>query len=138
MTDLKTKPTGRSVSAFVAAIEDRNRRRECRELLKLMREVTGLRPKLWGSSIIGYGTYHYRYATGREGDWFLTGFSPRKSAISIYIMSGFSGSGNLMKKLGKHKTGVGCLYVRKLEDVDQLVLRELIRDSVEKLKKMYP
>lgn len=138
MAELKTRPTRAGVTRFVAALEDPRRRKESRELLRLFREVTGKRPVLWGTSIIGYGQYHYRYRSGREGDWMVTGFSPRKQALSIYIMPGFGRYTALMKRLGKYRTGVSCLYVRKLEDVDVDVLRELVAASVADMATLYP
>lgn len=135
MADQKTKPTQKSVTAFVNAVDSERKRADSKTLIQLMSKVTGHKPKMWGPSIIGFGKYHYRYETGHEGDWPLTGFSPRKSAISLYIMSGFSKYPDLMKKLGKHKTGKSCLYINKLEDVDMRVLERLIRESVKFVKK---
>lgn len=127
----KTKPTAASVSAFLGAIEDPERRADCKALARLMRRATGKTPKMWGPSIVGYGSYHYRYASGREGDWMLTGFSPRKRDLTVYVMSGFPRHAALMKKLGKFKTGKSCLYLTRLADVDQEVLEELVRASAE-------
>lgn len=135
MAELKTKPNDGSVEAFLDAIPDAEKRQDSFALLKLMKEVTGAQPKLWGSSIVGFGSYHYKYESGREGDWFLTGFSPRKRDLTLYIMAGFSRYDELMKKLGRHKTGKSCLYVKRLADVDLATLRELIRRSVEHLAK---
>jgi hypothetical protein len=132
MAELKTQPTGASVGAFLNGIEDAKKRKDAKAVHKMMREITGKRPKMWGPDIIGYGSYHYRYASGREGEWFLTGFSPRKQALTLYIMSGFYGEEPLLKKLGKYKTGKACLYLKKLEDVDEGVLRKLIEKSVGK------
>lgn len=137
MSDLKTKKNTASVSKFINAVENETRRSDAKELLKIFKEVTGMKPTMWGTSIVGYGSYHYKYASGREGDWMLTGFSPRKQNMSIYIMSGFKEFPELMKKLGKHKTGVGCLYVNKLEDIDIKVLKQLIKKSVSYMKKTY-
>ena len=131
MAELKTKKNNASVSAFLATVEDDQKRRDCKAVVKIMKEVTGARPKMWGASIVGFGSYHYKYASGREGDWMLTGFSPRKQNLTLYIMDGFKGRAALMKKLGKHKTGKSCLYVKKLEDIEMDVLRELITRSVE-------
>ena len=103
-----------------------------------MRRATGKRAKMWGPSIIGFGSYHYRYASGQEGDWMITGYSPRKQAITLYIMPGFKQFDSLMKKLGKHKTGKSCLYINKLDDVDEGVLETLITKSVEHMRKTYP
>ena len=137
MAKLKTKPTKASVSAFVNAVEDDTKRKDCRVLLKLMKSVTGKKPVIWGTSIIGYGNYHYKYKSGREGDWPITGFSPRRQNISIYIMPGFSKYQSLMNKLGKYKTSVSCLYVKKLDDIDQDILRKLVERSVADMQKMY-
>ncbi len=130
MAELKTKPNKASVKAFIDGVEDEQRRKDARAILKLMKEVTGKRPKMWGPSIVGFGSYHYKYASGREGDWFVAGFSPRKQNMTLYIMSGFKGHDKLLAKLGKHKTGKACLYINKLEDVDLKVLRELVKRSV--------
>lgn len=138
MATLKTQPTRKSVSAFIATIKDPARRTDCRKVMQLMKKATGARPQLWGPSIVGYGSYHYKYASGREGDWFLTGFSPRKQNLTVYIMSGFSRHGALLKKLGKHKTGSSCLYLNSLTDVEVAVLRELIEESVRFLAKKGP
>ncbi len=106
--------------------------------MKLMSEITGNRAKMWGPSIVGYGKYHYKYESGREGDFFLTGFSPRKQALTIYIISGFSINPKLMEKLGKYKTGKSCLYVKKLDDLDRSVLAQLVKESVAYIRKKYP
>jgi len=129
MAELKTKENDQSVEAFLNTVEHNKRREDSFVLLKLMAEVTGERPRMWGDSIIGYGKYHYQYASGREADWFLAGFSPRKQSLTLYIMSGFDQYDSLLEKLGKYKTGKSCLYVNKLEDVDLDVLRELVRQS---------
>jgi len=134
MAELKTKKTAASVEAFLNAVEHDKRRADGFALLEMMREITGEEAAMWGESIVGFGSYHYKYASGREGDWFLAGFSPRKRNLTVYIMSGFDGYEALLAKLGKHKTGVGCLYINKLEDVDVQVLRELIRRSVEHMR----
>jgi hypothetical protein len=131
MAELKTRPNYESVEVFLDSIPDDRRRQDGRAILKLMKEITGEEPQMWGSSIVGFGNYHYRYASGREGDWFKTGFSPRKQSLTLYIMSGFEGHEDLLARLGRHKTGKGCLYVNRLEDVDQEVLRELIRRSIQ-------
>ncbi len=130
MADVKTKKNRASVQQFLAGVENEKRRKDARAVLKLMREVTGEKPAMWGPSIVGFGSYHYRYESGREGDWMLTGFSPRKQALTLYIMGGFPRHDALMKKLGKYRTGKSCLYVNKLEDIDLEVLRELVADSV--------
>ena len=130
MAEPKTKPNRASVSAFLNAIEDPDRRRDCKTIAKLMRQVTDEKPKMWGASIVGFGSYHYKYASGREGDWFLTGFSPRKRSLTLYIMSGFKKHDRLLAKLGKHGTGKSCLYINTLDDLDMDVLTELIEASV--------
>lgn len=130
MADLKTFPTDDSVDAFLAGIADDDRRADTLAVLELMKDVTGEPPRLWGSGIIGFGSYHYRYESGREGDWFLTGVSPRKNALTVYIMAGFDRYEELMARLGKHSTGRSCLYLKRLADVDRGVLRELIARSV--------
>lgn len=134
MADLKTKPGAGSVTAFLAGV-DPERRRQCRTLMRIMKEITGARPVMWGPSIVGYGKYHYRYASGREGDFFLAGFSPRKRDLTVYVMSGFSKHGALMKKLGPHRTGKSCLYLKSLDDVDLPTLTELLRRSAEYVAK---
>lgn len=138
MSDLKTRPTGASVEAFIEAVEHPRRREDARTLLELMHRVTGEEPVMWGPSIVGYGSYHYRYASGQEADWPVVGFSPRKQNLSIYIMTGFEASDALLSRLGKHKTGKSCLYVNKLADVDLEVLETLVRASVAEMKRMYP
>jgi hypothetical protein len=130
MAELKTKKTKRSVRAFIDGLPDPQRRKDCRTVMKLMREVTGERPAMWGTAIVGYGSYGYRYASGRVGEWFLTGFSPRKQALTLYVMSGFTEFEGLLARLGTFKTGKACLYVRRLEDIDLGVLRRLVERSV--------
>lgn len=137
MGGLKTKASKASVSAFLKSVQDVQKRKDSLEVMALMKEVTGKRPKMWGTSIVGFGSYHYRYTSGREGDWPVTGFSPRKQNLTIYIMPGFTRYSSLMKKLGKYKTGKSCLYLKKLEDVDRKVLRRLVTRSVTDMKKMY-
>jgi len=137
MAELKTRPTRASVTAFLDGIGDERRRADCKALVKIMRRATGARPVMWGSSIVGFGRYRYRYESGREGDWFLTGFSPRKQALTIYVMAGFKRYGALMRKLGRHRTGSSCLYLRSLEDVDLDVLEALITESVRHLQRTY-
>ncbi len=130
MAELKTQKNKASVSAFLNSIIDERQRKDAKTIAKIMRDVTGAKATMWGSSIVGFGQYHYKYASGREGDWPLTGFSPRKGNISVYIMDGFKDRSNLLKKLGKHKTGKACLYIKRLEDIDLGVLRQLIQASV--------
>jgi hypothetical protein len=131
MAQLKTTPNDQSVNAFLDGIQDETKRRDSYTLLALMAQVTGQKPLMWGDSIVGFGRYHYHYASGREGNWFLTGFSPRAQNLTLYIMSGFSGFDNLMSKLGKHTTGKSCLYLKRLADIDLDVLSELIKQSVD-------
>ena len=133
MAELKTKQNEQSVTDFLQAVPDERKRDDSFAILELMKEVTGQEPKMWGDSIIGFGNYHYKYATGREGDWFLTGFSPRKQNLTLYIMSGFDEYDELLKKLGKYKTGKACLYINKLADVEISVIKELIQKSVSHL-----
>lgn len=137
MAEAKTVPTGASVDEFLAAVEDEGRRRDCEVLRGLMREITGEEPQMWGPSIIGFGSYRYRYASGREGDWPLAGFSPRKRDLTVYVMAGFSQYEELMERLGKHRTGKSCLYLKRLDDVDLDVLRELVSRSVEHVAARY-
>jgi hypothetical protein len=134
MSDLKTRRNDASVEAFLDALEDDRKRADCQAVLKLMREVTGEQPAMWGESIIGFGSYRYRYASGREGEWFLTGFSPRVQNLTLYIMAGFEAYEPLLEKLGKYKIGKSCLYIKRLEDVDREVLRELVARSVEHMR----
>jgi len=136
MAELKTKLNDASVEDFLNTIEDDQKRRDCFEIMKMMKQAAKAEPKMWGSSIVGFGSYHYKGASGREGDWLLTGFSPRKQNITLYIMGGFNGQENLMKKLGKHSTGKACLYIKKLEDVDKQVLKELVSASVKVMKQL--
>lgn len=138
MSDLKTTPNDASVEAFLNSIEHDKRREDCFAMLRIMKELTGEEPRMWGPSVVGFGNYHYKYESGREGDWFLTGFSPRKQNLTLYIMSGFYHYDELLKKLGKHKTGKACLYINKLEDVDMDILRQMIRESVKMMKERYP
>lgn len=130
MAELKTKKTEQSVEDFLNAIADEQTRQDCFAIVKLMQKATKAKPKMWGPAIVGFGDYHYKYESGRENDWFLVGFSPRKQNLSLYIMAGFERYDELMQKLGKHKTGKSCLYIKKLADVDQKVLKELIEQSV--------
>jgi hypothetical protein len=130
MAELKTKPTDEGVEAFLNSVENEQKRLDSLTIMQLMKRASGEEPQMWGSSIVGFGRYHYRYKSGREGEWFLTGFSPRKQNLTLYIMSGFELYEGLLDKLGKHKTGVGCLYIKKLEDVDITILEELVQRSV--------
>lgn len=134
MAENKTRKTGASVEEFLSSVENKRRREDGQRLLTMMQEITGLEPEMWGPSIIGFGDYHYRYESGREGDMFLTGFSPRKQSLSLYVMDGFDGRDELLNRLGKHRKSVSCLYINKLADVDMDVLRELIQQSFEHSK----
>ena len=134
MAELKTQPNQQSVEDFLNNVENETKRQDSFSILELMKEETGDEPIMWGDSIVGFGKYHYKYASGREGEWFLTGFSPRVQNLTLYIMSGFDEYDELLGKLGKYSTGKSCLYIKKLEDVDQDVLRELVGKSVEHMK----
>lgn len=130
MAEPKTKETKESVAAFLKRIPDADRRADCKAVADLMQAVTKEEPKMWGSSIVGFGRYKLKYASGREGEWPITGFSPRKSDLTLYIMGGFEESSDLMQHLGKYKTRKGCLYIKKLSDVDVAILRKLVTRSV--------
>jgi len=134
MAELKTKATTASVDDFLAAIDDDERRKDCLAVVKIMKKATGAKPKMWGPSIVGFGDYHYKYESGRELDWFLTGFSPRKKDLTLYIMPGFARYDDLMKALGRHSTGKSCLYIKRLADVDLKVLQTLVEDSVNHMR----
>ena len=135
MAELKTQKNDASVEDFLNGVEDEKKREDSLKILDLMREVTGDEPAMWGSSIIGFGSYRYKYASGREGEWFLTGFSPRKQNLTLYIMSGFDQYDSLLANLGKHSTGKSCLYVKKLEDIDLTTLKEMVKMSVDHMAK---
>lgn len=135
MAKLKTTPTKASPTDFIAALDDEQKRLDSEWIMSTMQEVTGADPVMWGPSIIGYGDYHYVYNSGREGDWMEIGFSPRKANISIYLMSGVEGEASLLPKLGKHKIGKSCLYIKRLTDIDKDVLREMMVSSVTKIRK---
>lgn len=137
MAENKTKATKASVTEFIKSIENKQMRADVRKVAAMMRKATGKRAKMWGPSIVGYGTYHYKYASGREGDFMITGFSPRKNALSVYIICGFKPFDGLMSKLGKYKTGKSCLYIKRLSDVDEKVLERLIVGSVKHMRKNY-
>ena len=138
MSTLKTQQNDADVEGFLAAVENDRRREDSFTVLELMKRITGEKPKMWGTSIIGFGSYHYRYASGREGEWPRIGFSPRKQSLTIYVMPGFASYDDLLARLGKHRTGKSCLYVNKLADVDMDVLEELIRGSLDTMREMYP
>ena len=135
---MKTVPTDASVDAFIDAVEDEERRQDCRTVAAMMAEVTAAPARMWGPSIVGFGSYHYRYQSGREGDFMEIGFSPRKRALTIYVMAGFSDYEALLAKLGRHSTGKSCLYLKRLADVDLAVLRELVESSVRFIRQKYP
>jgi hypothetical protein len=140
----KTKATDADVIAFISAVENETRRVDAERLLQIYADATGMEPKMWGPSIIGYGEYHYRYESGREGDMCRAGFSPRKGNIVLYLMGGYSNSATqekmdaLRAKLGKHKTGASCLYINKLSDVDEAVLREMVAIDLQWMDEKYP
>ena len=138
MAELKTRENDGDVLAFLNAVPDEGKRADARRVMAIMREVTGEEPRLWGDNIVGYGHYHYKYASGREGDWFLTGFSPRKANLTLYITSGFEQFEDLRARLGKHTVGKSCLYVKHLADLDETTLRELIGRSVEHMRATNP
>jgi hypothetical protein len=138
MAENKTQPTKESVTAFLNSIKDEQQRKDSKQLVKLMQEWTGQKPQMWGNGMVGYGMYHYKSERSRqEGDWPLTAFAPRSQNLTVYNMSGFGKYAPLLKKLGKHKTGGSCLYIRKLEDVDQGALKELVQASYENMKKVH-
>ena len=130
MSENKTQKTDASVIDFLNSIPDEKKRQDCLIVFEMMSQVTGLEPKMWGASIVGFGDVHYKYASGREGDWFKVGFSPRKQNLTLYIMDGFPRYQSLLAELGKHKTGVSCLYINKLADVNLDILREMITQSI--------
>lgn len=134
MAELKTQLNDRSVVEFLAQVPHEKRRQDSLIILQLMKEVTGEAPQMWGDSLVGFGRYEYKYASGHAGSWFITGFSPRKQNLTLYIMAGFDQYDALMARLGKHKTGKSCLYINKIEDVDLAVLRELVALSVAHMK----
>lgn len=135
MSNLKTTRNDGDVRAYLESVTNKQRRQDALTMLELMREITGEEAEMWGESIVGFGSYHYRYVSGRQGDWFLTGFAPRKQALTLYIMPGFERYEALLAKLGKHKIGKSCLYINKLADVDGDVLKEIIAASVERMRR---
>ena len=137
MAENKTKKTDLSVDEFIDAVESETKREDARQIVSLMHEITGDEPKMWGPSIIGFGDLRYVYENGREGDWFKVGFSPRKTNLTLYIMPGFSEYGDLLDTLGKYKTGKSCLYIKRLSDIDEDVLTELIQKSVDHITQKY-
>lgn len=137
MADNKTKVNNASVKAYLEQVESETQKKEAYEILEMMKRITKQKPKMWGDALIGFDTYHYKYASGREGDWFITGFSPRKGKMSIYLLPTLLESSPLMEKLGKHKKGKGCLYVKTLDDIDKKVLEKLIKETYTIMKKKY-
>lgn len=135
MAELKTKKTNASVEKFLNQIPDETKRKDCFQIARMMQEITGKEPKMWGPSIVGFDSYHYQYASGHEGEWPIAAFSPRKQDLTIYIMPGFTEHVDLMKQLGKHRTGKSCLYIKRLSDVHVPTLKKLIRESVKAMKK---
>jgi hypothetical protein len=138
MAGNKTQPTSQSVQTFLHGVPDDGRRADALRLIDLMQTATGERPVMWGPSIVGFGSYHYRYESGRQGDSPLVGFSPRKTSLVLYIVTGFHGVEPLLAELGKHTTGKSCLYIKRLSDVDLKVLARLIKQSVQVVRKTYP
>lgn len=136
MAEPKTKPTNVSVDKFLAGVTDPARREDCLTVLRMMKRITGEDPVMWGPSMVGFGTYHYKYASGQEGDWFLAGFSPRKTDLTLYVTPGLHRYPDLLKRLGKHKTGKSCLYVKRLADVDLDVLGELVTSAHRDIQEM--
>lgn len=134
MAEAKTKPTKQSVTEFLNKIPDAERREDCFAVTKMMQEITRSKPQMWGTSIVGFGSYHYKYASGHEGDWPLTGFSPRKQDLTLYVMMGFDKYEALMSQLGKHRKGKSCLYIKRLSDVHLPTLKKLIKTSVKDLQ----
>ena len=138
MAENKTQPTKESVAQFLNGIKDEQKRRDAKRIDKLFREITGEKPTMWGPSIVGYGTYHYKYASGREGDFMRLGFSPRAQNLTVYLMPGFKKYDTLLGKLGKHSTGKSCLYVKRLEQIDFDILRSLAQEAWAEMNRKYP
>ena len=136
--ELKTKKNKMSVIEFINNIKNPQRKTDAKKVLAIMKKITKEKPAMWGESIIGFGTYHYKYSSGQDGDWMITGFSPRKANLTIYIMPGYNLPQPLLRKLGKHKTGKSCLYINKLEDIDLKILERLIDKGYKEMKKKYP
>ena len=133
---LKTQRNSASVKAFLDSVGDERKRKDSEAIAALMQDATGEEPAMWGDSIVGFGSYHYKYGSGQEGDWPLTGFSPRKDSLTLYLMPGFQQHKELLSKLGKHKTAVSCLYIKSLDDVHVPTLKTLVRQSVKEMKKI--
>ena len=137
MSDLKTQPNDINVEQFIQAVDDEQRRNDCLTLLPIVQRITQEEPTMWGDSIIGFGSYHYKYKSGRGGDWFITGFSPRKREMTVYIMPGFENYSALLEQLGKYRLGKSCFYIKKLSDVDITILEALITQSIADMESMY-
>jgi hypothetical protein len=137
VAELKTKPTSVTARSFIKEVADEGRRSDCELLLALMKTLTGKKATMWGKAIVGFGSYHYRYNSGREGDWFVTGFSPRKRDLTIYIMPGFDNYPEIMARLGNYRLGKSCLYVKRLDDIDRGALGDLIQASLVDMARMY-
>lgn len=133
----KTRETEANVDTFLESISDEKKRADCATVCRMMEKLTGSEPKMWGASMVGFGNYHYKYDSGHEGDWFLAGFSPRKANLTLYLMAGYDHFPELMKRLGKYKTGKSCIYINKLEDINLEVLEELIASSVKRSKETH-
>lgn len=138
MAEPKTRPTDEKVEHFLNKITDEQKRKDSFVVLELMKQVTKCEPQMWGTSIVGFGTYRYKYASGKEADWPMAGFSPRKQSLTVYLMPGFEKDGDLMKKLGKHSSSKVCLYIKRLSDIDVPTLKKLIGESFKYMKKKYP
>jgi len=137
MSSNKTVKSDASVENFINSVDNEQKRRDSWDMIALMKEITGSEPKMWGNSLVGFGQYHYKYASGREGKFFITGFSPRKTALTVYVMPGFDKYEDLMSKLGPYKTGKSCLYLKNLDLIDRGILEEIIRDSVAVMRDRY-
>lgn len=138
MAESKTKPTEVTPAAFLDAVPDATKRADAKALAAMMERVTGQPPRMWGPSIVGFGEYHYRYESGREGDMARVGFSPRATSLVVYLVDGYGGKEQQLARLGKHKIGKSCLYIKKLADVDEAVLEEMVRDSLAYMDEKYP
>lgn len=138
MAELKTAQNDQDVMQFINAVANEQKKADSLRIMHIMKEITGKEPKMWGNSIVGYGSYHYKYKSGREGEWFLTGFSPRKQSLTIYVMGGLTHHTERLEKLGKFKQSKGCLYIKKLSDVDEVVFRDLLVDSVRIIQEAHP
>lgn len=138
MASNKTMPTKASVDDFISKVKDDEKRQDSKELIKMLKKQSGFEPEMWGPGIVGFGSYHYKYESGREGDSVLVGFSPRVSALTLYLSANFENRGALLEKLGKHKTGKSCIYIKKLTDIDKDVLMEMVKNHLKYMKETYP